>query len=246
MSNSLRRTILSVGAVIALGLAIFAWRHFFSRAGEFSYTATESGFEEFGEGEEELLASSSPRVSPADGTPVLQPAGGGQFSRWGAYWREFSKEEKLEYGNWQRPAGPLRVGLQAGHWKNSAVPEELSGLKRNGGGASGGGKSEWEVALAIAERTKTLLEAEDIVVDLLPATVPPDYVADAFVSIHADGNNNSLVSGFKVAGPRRDFSGRASALVSALYESYQRETGLDKDANVTRRMSGYYAFNWRR
>jgi hypothetical protein len=165
--------------------------------------------------------------------------------RWSAYWREFTSAEEQIYGNWQRPQGPLRVGIQAGHAKLDEIPEELEGLRQSSG-AFGGGKSEAETVLILAEKVKILLETEGIVVDLLPATVPVDYAADAFVSIHADGNASGLVSGFKIAGPRRDFSGKAQALTDALYESYGTETGLRQDANVTRRMSGYYAFNWRR
>lgn len=141
--------------------------------------------------------------------------------------------------------GPLRVGIQAGHARLDEVPEELEGLRRSTG-AYGGGKSEAEVVLKIAEEVKKILEAQGMAVDLLPATVPVDYVADAFVSIHADGNGSPSASGFKISGPRRDFSGRSEALVSALYDSYGAETGLRRDLNITRRMSGYYAFNWRR
>lgn len=209
--------------------------------GESRYSDVEAGFEE---------AENSADVAPLgvpDERKVPQPsAGSGGFSRWGFYWREFSEEEKKLYENWKRPEGPLRVGLQAGHWKNDEVPEELAGLERSGGGAQGGGKSEVDVALEIARLTKTLLEKEKIAVDLLPATVPSGYVADAFVSIHADGNGNSSVSGFKISGPRRDFSGQASKLAEALYESYMRETGILRDPSISRRMSGYYAFNWRR
>jgi len=94
----------------------------------------------------------------------------------------------------------------------------------------------------VAERLRT----EGVVVDILPATVPPKYQADAFVSIHADGNPNSDVRGFKIAGPRRDYSGLASVLVSALYEEYDAVTDLPQDANISRRMTAYYAFNWAR
>ncbi len=50
---------------------------------------------------------------------------------------------------------------------------------------------EADVVLEIAKKVKTSLEAKGVVVDLLPATIPIDYFADAFISIHADGNNNS-------------------------------------------------------
>lgn len=164
---------------------------------------------------------------------------------WGFYWREMSPAEEVYYATWRRPDGPVRVGLQPGHWKTDEVPEELDGL-RTSTGARSGRFTEQAIVLDIAERTKELLEAEGVVVDIIPATIPEDYYADAFVSIHADGNDNSAVSGFKISGPRRDFSGGAEALAAALYDSYEEATGLRIDANVTRRMSAYYAFNWRR
>ena len=149
--------------------------------------------------------------------------------------------------DWERPEGPARVGLQVGHWKNEELPEELSRLKGNTG-SSGGGKSEWEVNLAIAEETKMLLEdspsAGGVVVDLLPATIPPSYWADVFVAIHADGSESSAVSGFKVAPPWRNFTGKAKILSTLIEESYGEATGLRLDSNVSRNMRGYYAFSW--
>ena len=100
---------------------------------------------------------------------------------------------------WERPDGPPRVGLQVGHWKNKELPDELQRLRERGGGTSGGGKAEWEVNLAIAEKTASLLRAQGIIVDILPATIPVAYWADAFVAIHADGSENPNTSGFKVA-----------------------------------------------
>ena len=58
--------------------------------------------------------------------------------------------------DWQRPSGPAKVALQAGHLKNEEVPEELEGLRGNTG-ATGGGKSESEVNLAIANATAAIL-----------------------------------------------------------------------------------------
>lgn len=147
---------------------------------------------------------------------------------------------------WQRPPGPLRVGLQVGHWKNSELPDELSNLRERGGGTRGGGKAEWEVNLAIAQATAKLLEPHGVVVDVIPATVPPAYVADLFIAIHADGSTEPSVSGFKVASPRRDRTGKGAELVALFEEVYGAATGLRLDPNVTRNMRGYYAFNYRR
>jgi len=145
--------------------------------------------------------------------------------------------------NWTRPEGPAKVGLQAGHWKVNEIPEELHRLRGNTG-ATGGGKSEWEVNLKIAEETKKLLEEKGVVVDILPATIPVDYWADVFVSIHADGSTDTSKSGFKAANPRRDYTGNAIKLLEFIESEYQKSTGLEKDPNVTRNMRGYYAFAW--
>lgn len=147
--------------------------------------------------------------------------------------------------DWKRPEGPPKVGLQVGHWKNDELPEELSRLIGNTG-ASGGGKSEWEVNYAIAEATAELLRAQGVQVDILPATIPPDYWADVFIAIHADGSTDTSVRGFKIAAPWRDRTGKAEKLVTLLETEYQKATGFRKDDNITRNMRGYYAFAyWR-
>jgi len=145
--------------------------------------------------------------------------------------------------NWKRPEGPLRIGLQVGHWKNNELPDELEKIRGNSG-AAGRGIAEWEVNMAIARETEKLLESRSIVVDILPATIPPSYWADAFVAIHADGSSDPETSGFKVAAPRRDYSGKASKLASLIEEVYGEAVGISRDPNVTRNMRGYYAFSW--
>jgi N-acetylmuramoyl-L-alanine amidase len=143
------------------------------------------------------------------------------------------------------PPGPKRVGLQAGHWLVEQAPGELSRLQH---GASGGGKQEWEVNLDIAQRTRLLLEAAGVEVDLLPATVPMRYRAHAFISIHADGDPAGRLSGFKIARP--GFSSVPAAddqLVAALNQAYGAATRLERDdEHITPRMRYYYAFNSRR
>jgi hypothetical protein len=147
--------------------------------------------------------------------------------------------------DWKRPDGPPRVGLQVGHWKNDELPEELSKLIGNTG-SSGGGKSEWEVNFAIAEKTAELLKEKGIQVDILPATIPVQYWADVFVAVHADGSLDRSTTGFKVAGPWRDWSGRSTTLTASIERSYAESTGLIIDPNVSRNMRGYYAFSfWR-
>jgi len=147
--------------------------------------------------------------------------------------------------NWKRPDGPAKVGLQAGHWKSTEAPDELERLRTNTG-SSGGGKWEWEVNLAIAEATAELLRSKGVVVDILPATVPPAYWADVFVAVHADGNLDKNISGYKAAAPWRDWTGKAGELVAEIESSYEKATGLPRDPNVSRNMRGYYAFSfWR-
>jgi hypothetical protein len=159
---------------------------------------------------------------------------------------EESAPEKLPgdlFNNWKRPDGPLKVGLQAGHWKTDELPEELKKL-HGSTGSSGGGKAEWEVNLAIAERTAEILRAQNVVVEVLPATVPPSYWADAFVAVHADGNIDPSVSGFKVASSWRDYSRKSGNLVQVIEQNYQGKSGLTIDPNISRNMRGYYAFAW--
>lgn len=146
--------------------------------------------------------------------------------------------------NWKRPIGPPKVGIQAGHWKNDELPDELEKIRGNGGATSRSGVTEWEVNLAIAQSAAKVLREKGVVVDILPATVPEKYWADVFISIHADGNLNPMVAGYKVAAPWRDFTGRAGELVTLLEQEYEKGTGLVQDPNITRNMRGYYAFSW--
>jgi N-acetylmuramoyl-L-alanine amidase len=144
----------------------------------------------------------------------------------------------------ERPDGPVRVALQAGHWKAAEAPEEQARLRANG--TRGGGLAEWEVNLAIARRAARLLEEAGYSVEILPTTIPPDYRADVFIAIHADGNANASISGYRAAAPRRDRTGRARELADLLTETYGKATGLPHYPVITRRMRSYYAFNTRR
>jgi hypothetical protein len=143
------------------------------------------------------------------------------------------------------PPSPRRVGLQAGHWRNDEVPPELGRLE---GGAVGGGKQEWEVNLDVARRAAALLEAASIQVDVLPATVPPSYRANAFIALHADGDPAGVANGFKITRP--GFSSLPDVddrLVDALNQGYAADTELPRDdAHISLRMRYYYAFNSRR
>lgn len=144
-----------------------------------------------------------------------------------------------------RPAGvALRVGIQAGHWLSNELPDELARL-RSSSGANAAGYAEAQVNLDIARRVVALLESDGVVVDLLPATVPPAYDADVFVALHADGSSNGGARGFKLATPWRT-SPASQHLLDALTAEYAAATGLPQDNAVTFNMRGYYAFSYRR
>jgi N-acetylmuramoyl-L-alanine amidase len=227
----LRRPIIGlfiIGLIVA-GISYFWFSVFAAPDGNQatpSFTENEAGFE----------------AEPSEGTVVdhMQTApqsnllvGRGQYTI-------------AELASWERPEGPTRVGLQVGHLNNENPPEELAGLTRNGAGAVAGIYNERDTVQVITEIAAAQLRAAGIEVDVLPAVIPPGYVADAFVAIHADGNTNTTVRGYKMAGPRRDYSGKADALVEALYTSYEATTDLPEDFNISRRMTAYYAFNWPR
>ncbi|EFO81112.1 cell wall hydrolase/autolysin [Oscillochloris trichoides DG-6] len=140
---------------------------------------------------------------------------------------------------------PPRVGLQVGHLNADELPDELARF-RTSTGARYNDVTEAELNADIARRVQVLLEAEGVLVDLLPATIPPSYAADAFITIHADGSNGTAARGWKVATPWR--ASRASQqLLAAVAASYGPATGLPEDVGgITVNMRGYYAFNNRR
>jgi len=142
-------------------------------------------------------------------------------------------------------SGPRKVGIQAGHWRTAEAPPELRQLLTQTG-TSWAGYTEWETNLDIAERVAVLLRAKGLVADVLPTIVPPGYVADAFVSLHSDGDGTGTKSGFKLAHSTRR-TPHEDALQRFLTEAYAAETGLDYDAaGITGGMRGYYAHSWSR
>ena len=146
--------------------------------------------------------------------------------------------------DWAPPEGPVRIALQAGHWRADEAPRELRGLRRNG--TRWRETPEWEVNLEIVRQAGAMLEEMGYEVDILPAVVPPSYRAHLFIAIHADGSNDPNASGYRVAAPRRDATGRASQVVALLEKSYGEATGIKRLPAATRRMRNYYAFNFRR
>ncbi|HZG66376.1 MAG TPA: N-acetylmuramoyl-L-alanine amidase, partial [Herpetosiphonaceae bacterium] len=113
---------------------------------------------------------------------------------------------------------------------------------RTSTGAVAGGVREVDLNVDIAHRAAEYLRSWGNEVYVLPATVPPGYRADAFVSIHADGHANRTARGFKVASYWRDWVA-TDTLVREIVDEYARQTGLPQDWRITDNMRGYYAFN---
>jgi N-acetylmuramoyl-L-alanine amidase len=185
----------------------------------------------------QVEAVASVPAPPAPVTPPRPPAP--RSNR-----RDRFPEPALGPADWRPPAGPVKIALQAGHWRANEAPRELSGLKDNG--TRWQNLAEWENNLEVARRTQTLLEDAGYQVELLPAVVPPGYRAHLFIAIHADGHRDPTASGFRAASPRRDLTGRAARFAELLEEKYGEVTGLRRIPDVTRRMQNYYAFNYRR
>jgi N-acetylmuramoyl-L-alanine amidase len=140
----------------------------------------------------------------------------------------------------------FKVGVQIGHYKSNELPPQLARLADNTG-TYGGGRSEVDLNFDIANRVARLLRASGIQVDLLPATVPSGYSADAFVAIHADGSSSSAARGFKISTRWSSVVALQDVrLVEMLTDAYRTATGLPEDSNVTRNMRGYYAYSPRR
>lgn len=143
------------------------------------------------------------------------------------------------------PEGPRRVGIQAGHWLTEQAPPALARLVTQTG-TSWNGIKEWQINLDIAQRVAKILMAKGLVVDVLPTTIPPGYVADAFVSLHGDGDGVGAKSGFKLAHSTRRTQ-YEDALQNILTEEYAAATGLAYDrTGVTGGMRNYYAHSWTR
>jgi N-acetylmuramoyl-L-alanine amidase len=168
--------------------------------------------------------------------PLVRPPGG--WAQWG--------RAQPPTPVWN-PPGPKRVGLQAGHFEYFDAPEELLGLRRNPG-APGGGRIEWQVTIEVAGQAAAMLRELGYQVDVLPVAIPVRYRAHAFVAVHVDGSENTLLRGYKLARP--NFSSIPEVddrFLEIAHEAYGQVTGLpDNSAYVTGRMRNYYAFNARR
>ncbi|MCS7002644.1 MAG: N-acetylmuramoyl-L-alanine amidase [Dehalococcoidia bacterium] len=177
-----------------------------------------------------------------DGMPAPLPPGGGQNQ---AFWEAF-RAPFPPTPVWN-PPGRFRVGVQAGHWLYYEAPQEQAQLRLNPG-TSGGGRAEWEVTLDLSRRMVAMLEEEGVQADLLPTTVPIRYRAHVFISIHCDGDVTGTLRGYKVS--NSSFSSTPEAdqvLLRHLWDEYGAATNFVRQPNqISRRMTGYYAFNARR
>ena len=139
-----------------------------------------------------------------------------------------------------------RVGVQVGHLNANNHPDELAILRNNTGGSIDG-IDEVSLNLAIAEHLQRLLEAQGIVVDLLPAKIPRRYSADLVLSIHIDANVNRHRRGYKSAHFMPPRSPAEPALKKLVDRAYLLASGFPHDEdNLTSAMLEYYAFNYKR
>lgn len=137
--------------------------------------------------------------------------------------------------------GPRWVTLQAGHWRNEYLPQELHHLTAHTG-ASAAGVEEVNVNVAVARLAAQFLEARGYNVDILDATVPISYTTDLFLALHADGSPLAFQRGFKAVAPWGGVPA-SEQFVGILYEEYGKATGLPTDARTSVAMADYYAFN---
>lgn len=182
--------------------------------------------------------SPTPTVAEPTPLPTATPEDRMVASRGG-------REEPVAEAGQEQPSSLAgkRVGLQVGHWKCAELPAPLASLRRSTGG-SGGGYKEVDVNLKVAQLVADILDDYGIQVDIIPATVPPKYKADAFIAIHADANRSSGPRGFKAArSGRSSIPATDDALVKALYAEYLDATGLPRSSAITNDMLYYYAFS---
>ena len=142
-------------------------------------------------------------------------------------------------------AGPPTVGLQVGHLNAGDQPDELAALRTSTGG-HWNGVDEVDVNLEVATRLATLLERRGLIVEILPATVPPAYRADLLLSLHVDASQDEDRRGYKSA-HFRPLRNAHEPLLKLRIDRAMLALGLpDDDRNVSGNMLEYYAFNHRR
>lgn len=139
--------------------------------------------------------------------------------------------------------GDVRVGIQIGHLDAALHPEEHAWLRASTGAAVGD-VTEVDINRAVAHALADILVQHGVQVDLLPATVPPRYRADALVALHADSNEDPDRRGYKSAHFEPARTPQERRLKAWIDASYLDATGLPDDhENVTGNMYRYYAFD---
>lgn len=130
---------------------------------------------------------------------------------------------------------PPKVGIVAGHWQSDA------------GAVCEDGLQEVTINLDVASRVVAILQHEGYDAELLPefSDKLDGYVADVFVSIHADSCIFPEASGFKVARVAASaIPDEEDHLVACLIQEYGDSTGLTFHKNsITFDMIDYHAFN---
>jgi N-acetylmuramoyl-L-alanine amidase len=131
--------------------------------------------------------------------------------------------------------GPLSIGVVAGHWQSDS------------GAICDDGLQEVTINLEVASLVVAFLQEEGYDAELLPEFTDKldGYLADAFVSIHADACNVPGASGFKVARVAASaIPEEEDRLVACLIREYSKSTGLRFHKNsITHDMTVYHAFN---
>ena len=160
---------------------------------------------------------------------------------------EFSKEALYfrfpDIDKWKRSEGPIKIGIQVGHWILEEPPLELNKISKTG--AVLGILKEVDINYLIGKEVAKILENKGYKVDLLPAVLPESYYADAFVSLHTN-STDSKVSGFMISTPFVDYSGKAFKLKESIIQEYSKATGFNFIDEFTQNMTHYYSFNWSR
>src|SRR5690606_32502794 len=132
--------------------------------------------------------------------------------------------------------GPIRIGLQVGHLGAADQPDELAAL-RTSTGAHWDGVDEVTVNLAVVEALAERLTELGFEVDVLTATVPAGYRADALISVHADASLDTDRRGYKSAHSRPARNALEPLLKLAVDRSVFLATSLpDDDSNVSGNM----------
>lgn len=145
----------------------------------------------------------------------------------------YKRQEKLPVTQrLAQSAGPLRVGIIAGHSGNDSGAYCEDGL------------SEVKVNTDLAQRLAARLQSYGITTDLLEEFDPrlEGYTATALISIHSDSCDfiNELATGFKISGsPYTD----SSELSICIEQEYGLSTGLQYHPHsITPHMTNYHAF----